>query len=256
MIRLEIARILSEKVEAQRPSSDHIVDIAISTTPLLERLVRKKGNFDSDKDRLFQLLYQRIAEVYTLEQIRMAAQEIDYPIELLEIPDGTITENYLFEKSKTGTIEVKHRITKNTVTDIDGLMAIGEYGERGRRCSRWQPFIVEVKIGAYGHCNGSEKDDGHFNDLTRIIKIPYSLKGIVPVLEFFEELYKGGEIENEPNDVGIIVAMPPDRFDIIREGGQRRFVQRGGNIVRFPFGFKEYFQLVYAAMENLGYRVA
>jgi len=281
MIKSEVAKLLCQIAEQQEPPLDYVLDLAISTTPklksvaspqLLESIAknplirymttsyllqdRKNSCLDMGYDQLFNLLYQRLAEVYFQEKIRIAAQELPYPIELIDISDGTKAGNYLYRKNTFGNTVVIDKKTGDFVTDIDGLVAIGENEGAFNYCRRWQPFIIEVKMATFGHCRGSEEVDRYFNKLTRVIKMPDSLKAIAPVLEYFQELYMLGEIENNPCDVGIIVGMPPDRVNIIRIGSQRSFVGRGGNIIKFHKHFKEYYQMVYSVAERFKINMA
>jgi hypothetical protein len=49
--------------------------------------------------------------------------------------------------------------------------------------------------------------------------------------------------------------MLGDQFNIIQEGGQRRYVNHGGNILRIPFDSKTYGQWIYAMADNYKFGV-
>lgn len=95
------------------------------------------------------------------------------------------------------------------------------------------------------------------SSLAKIIVNPREgIKGIDPVLDYFRDLYRKGEHPNWPSDIGIIVAMPPDNINTIREGGQKRFVEKGGNIITFPTPLRDYAQLIYAMADKHGFKIA
>jgi len=223
-----------------------VIDIVRGTTPRVRA--------EQETYRYINL-HRRVAEAYTGEQLRMAAQVFRYPVELVKIPNGTETLHYQF-KQHYGTTEVIDKKTGANVTDIDALVAIAEDNKKGTDPRIWHPFLVEVKLSEFGCCNGTDQPEIFSSNLTKLVRDPYSMKGIAPVLEYFRQLYDKGEIDNKPDDVGMMIAMPPDKFDITKNGSQKKFVEGGGNILRFPRSLKDYSQMIYGWFTGLDIKVA
>lgn len=242
MTRLDSAERLCRAAERQNPPIEDVFGILKGsvTSKVLERILINYG-----------ALYGRLGEVFVQEQLRMGAQEIPNPVEIVNIPSGTETKSYRFGKGVYGSTVVYDKATNREVTDIDCLVAIAEGIFPGIGSRRWYPFLVEVKMTRFGYLNESEELDRYWTDLTHVIKHPEDLNGINPVLELFHLLYKNREIDNQPKDVGLIVAMPRDQFNKALGGSQYRFMCRGGNILRFPTELAQYHQRICALVDRL-----
>ena len=220
MIMSRTARILCEVAQEQRPSWHDVIEIVRATTPKLD---------SPEETYSYTTIYGRIAEVYAMEQLHSAAQEIGGKVEFWPIPDRSVTKNYTF-RYLDGTMLVHSRNTGKVVTDLDGLMLIGEEAD---------PFLVEVKQAKYRQHGKRQRP------LSRIMEDPHSLKGFAPVMEYY-----GGP------DIGLIVAMPPDEFQPRYYNNQGKFLENGGYVVVSPFSLKEYKGLVLQLAKENNFKVA
>ncbi len=237
-----VANKLCRTAEFQVPSVEDAIAIALDRMP---------GSFRQRFLGDYRLRSQVLSEVLTMESVRQAAMIIPELVEVINIPEGFETTNYIFRGSSYGNSVAIRKDTGKEAAEIDGLIAIGKTKHLGRRCMDWSPYIVEVKMSRYGYLSHSEETDGAWTDLTHIVKHPRSIKAIDPVLELFQEMYDRGEISNRPRKVGVIVAMPKDQYNLAVGGNQHRFWKQGGHIIRIPFDLGIYTHLMQSLDESL-----
>lgn len=229
MMNSGIARLLCRVAEAQRPPWQLVKDRV--------RSIRHRNEMFNSGD-----LHGMVSEAYVKGQFMMATQLIPDTVEWIEIPHGLQTQNYLFLQNNgaTSVYELEHTEQGPRkgipVTDLDGLLAVGR---------NYDPFLIEVKLEEYGL-----NTDGWFgNEVTRIINRPDSLKGVKPVMEYFQLLYELGFLEEAPKDIGIILVIPPESYTSNAGSRQRNFEREGGIIMQFPCSAQEYAQKVYGLAE-------
>ena len=128
-------------------------------------------------------IHGRLAEVYALEQLRMAAQQVENAIELFPIPDDAETANYRFHQSSHWAPMMIYS-EDMPVTDLDGLLTIDG-----------SPWLIESKFAELG------KAGRHRRLIQRVIANPKAMNAMKPLQEYF----------GQPINVALYVA--PDQFD-------------------------------------------
>ncbi len=220
---------LCRTAEKQRPGWQDIIAIVRATS-------RRRTRFEHGN------LVGRIAEVYAIEQLRMASAKLRLDdVDIIDIAHGAETENYIFYKQNAGRFgiycatSVLNKGSGQWDPDIDGLVVVG--GE---------PFLLEVKAQKYRR-------------YARYSGIGSTTRGsIARVMQHPEELSirAAAEYLGTGMDMKLMVALPPDQFYPTPGTIQQSFLDRGGLVLRLAHGADMIAQAASALAQECGYRVA